>query len=1229
MMKQDDVCCLTNNSEKRGRVGPQLPDYWVGCVRKVLPRNRYRLNLLLEKRPGIYVATNIEFVEKADDCFNLTECNYVNKQDSEYRIDRDLADLHIEDKVGSKGYGPLVRKVRQYMLKHLANDENSEDDDPPAPPPQISVTAPRKDRSINLSGSPTDNNTKNSTDATKSDDDISVTTSVTPTSDGTRARPNASDASVVSSVGDEDEDGDDDSDDDDSSYVMGDAANYIRVGNYYQSDIPEYLGPESPPDDYITDHVVVKNLPDICSVLPKEDIVISPPWTPTDRHAFEKALYTHGANFRIIADELNKRPPKGKKPGRKKKIKEEPEEPSIFMDPAFKQQREKDEPILGASEGAIGDPMARTPNMCTQYFYDQFRVTRAYEAWRKHDENRHLEMERELLEQERLEAKEARKQRRIAAEKAKAKRLQKQQRQKPGNMKAKPKRRGRPPKKKPVSSDEDEEDMDDFEDDFEEEESPKRRRGRKKKKKKMKAKAKQHHLLDVRRRGASLSFVKPIAREEKPWCYASQEYMPARSSDIPEEDLIEHIAATVKKEDEKAESVEKEKVESEEEKLVAAREIETENMRREDKLATIKETQEGSVGKPQETNEAEVEPNDPNRYCVCNGSEIGFMVLCASCDKWFHTACVGLRKDMLADGSIFTCAACAPKRKELYDIPTPELLRPASWKLKPQRGEAPYVMVLAIGDLHVHQALNPAEEGVGLDGFAIECNETKPVDDYDPPSGPKCPILGTTIKDTGDGSSESEKNNSSRRRRDDSDGDDSDQDDSDGDGSQETLPDGQIAVLDSVPYGRNYILLLSTRKVPVWNSQKKQLFGGQAAPNVYQLEAMMRANKQIQPWHGAIRRNCIHPVYIQRKEEKRNQKARIRSERLDGDREISAGARDRKRRRLVGARTRDYSLQVQPVRTPVEIRQLAKDRVSEFISMLPHASFHYARNEKLAETKAERIAASKAAAKAVQQRKIEARKKKQQEDALGKKQRRKEVKEAMAMQKLLEKQALADRKGKTRKQSKKKDDDADSEKVEPKKKKKKTKQNDADVAEVVVNPTTSAAQQDQNDLQETYKQQLVKEQQMQQQQQQHQQVKTEHPQYNKYKVPQQQVQQQQQQKKFAAPKQQATASAPAGSWAKRTSNVFDPKSSDIDVGMEKFSAKEKKNERERRRRLQVSHGFTDLFKILKMPENTKMEKSTVLNTAIERLTDLQLENKGLLKENHSLRMQAKNVGIKV
>mmetsp|Transcript_9390 Transcript_9390/g.15322 ORF Transcript_9390/g.15322 Transcript_9390/m.15322 type:complete len:310 (+) Transcript_9390:59-988(+) len=152
---------------------------------------------------------------------------------------------------------------------------------------------------------------------------------------------------------------------------------------------------------------------------------------------------------------------------------------------------------------------------------------------------------------------------------------------------------------------------------------------------------------------------------------------------------------------------------------------------------------------------------------------------------------------------------------------------------------------------------------------------------------------------------------------------------------------------------------------------------------------------------------------------------------------------------------------------------------------------------------------------------------------------------------------------------------------------------------------------------------------MQQQQQQHQQVKTEHPQYNKYKVPQQQVQQQQQQKKFAAPKQQATASAPAGSWAKRTSNVFDPKSSDIDVGMEKFSAKEKKNERERRRRLQVSHGFTDLFKILKMPENTKMEKSTVLNTAIERLTDLQLENKGLLKENHSLRMQAKNVGIKV
>ncbi|CAK9012638.1 BHLH domain-containing protein [Durusdinium trenchii] len=86
---------------------------------------------------------------------------------------------------------------------------------------------------------------------------------------------------------------------------------------------------------------------------------------------------------------------------------------------------------------------------------------------------------------------------------------------------------------------------------------------------------------------------------------------------------------------------------------------------------------------------------------------------------------------------------------------------------------------------------------------------------------------------------------------------------------------------------------------------------------------------------------------------------------------------------------------------------------------------------------------------------------------------------------------------------------------------------------------------------------------------------------------------------------------------------------DDDPSLDSFSVKEKKNERERRRRLQVSHGFTNLFQVLKMPDSAKMEKSTVLNNAINRLKELDLTHRTLYEENQRLRARAAERGFKV
>mmetsp|Transcript_9330 Transcript_9330/g.18414 ORF Transcript_9330/g.18414 Transcript_9330/m.18414 type:complete len:395 (+) Transcript_9330:759-1943(+) len=97
----------------------------------------------------------------------------------------------------------------------------------------------------------------------------------------------------------------------------------------------------------------------------------------------------------------------------------------------------------------------------------------------------------------------------------------------------------------------------------------------------------------------------------------------------------------------------------------------------------------------------------------------------------------------------------------------------------------------------------------------------------------------------------------------------------------------------------------------------------------------------------------------------------------------------------------------------------------------------------------------------------------------------------------------------------------------------------------------------------------------------------------------------------------------------RTSAPMHSSDSLLDDGSgDPSSAKEKKNERERRRRLQVSQGFTDLFKLLKMPEAVKMEKSTVLNASLQRIRELDQTYKVLQEENRRLRAQAANLGIK-
>mmetsp|Transcript_1269 Transcript_1269/g.1621 ORF Transcript_1269/g.1621 Transcript_1269/m.1621 type:complete len:422 (+) Transcript_1269:47-1312(+) len=66
-------------------------------------------------------------------------------------------------------------------------------------------------------------------------------------------------------------------------------------------------------------------------------------------------------------------------------------------------------------------------------------------------------------------------------------------------------------------------------------------------------------------------------------------------------------------------------------------------------------------------------------------------------------------------------------------------------------------------------------------------------------------------------------------------------------------------------------------------------------------------------------------------------------------------------------------------------------------------------------------------------------------------------------------------------------------------------------------------------------------------------------------------------------------------------------------------AKYRKNERERRRRLVVSQGFTELIRVLNLGESAKVDKATILNSSIKRISMLEKQIDALQAENQALK----------
>jgi len=160
-------------------------------------------------------------------------------------------------------------------------------------------------------------------------------------------------------------------------------------------------------------------------------------------------------------------------------------------------------------------------------------------------------------------------------------------------------------------------------------------------------------------------------------------------------------------------------------------------------------------------------------YCVCHGNQLGFMIQCAGCDEWLHAVCMGLRRDMLEDDSIFRCARCS-KFSSKFNIQGPELERPSlAWPIKQGRGEARRISIVPLSPMRAVLA-----EGGDVDRPA----------DYAPSGGQ----VETSV-----------------------------------------LPPFEPAFLRLAPSStRDYVLILANRRVPVWDHNSRKLIGGALAPTV-------------------------------------------------------------------------------------------------------------------------------------------------------------------------------------------------------------------------------------------------------------------------------------------------------------------------------------------------------------------------------------------------------------
>ena len=195
---------------------------------------------------------------------------------------------------------------------------------------------------------------------------------------------------------------------------------------------------------------------------------------------------------------------------------------------------------------------------------------------------------------------------------------------------------------------------------------------------------------------------------------------------------------------------------------------------------------------------------DSEVYCVCNGGNAGTMVMCSECSNWYHASCVGLRKDMLSEYSVFRCEKCAVYAVGIHR--GPELERPATWVIKAQRGESTWIDIIALKPLKV--------KGPWL---RLEDINT--------------PAKSTTAPKVKSSSAKS---------------------------STETvirLQKGDFGRILSVPRKKHYVLLLGHRSVALWDREHKRLIAGSAAPTVSSLNTYLLNNPLKKPWHGSIRRN--------------------------------------------------------------------------------------------------------------------------------------------------------------------------------------------------------------------------------------------------------------------------------------------------------------------------------------------------------------------------------------